>query len=64
MPDKPPLPPGILPNIFDTDPPPLHPATEVGDGYVRVDETKLKVAEAVTEHRAQHHPRQEAPQRH
>ena len=41
MSDKPPLPPGILPNIFDTDPPPMHPATEVGDGYVRVNEEKL-----------------------
>lgn len=39
---QPPLKPGELPSITDTDPPPLHPATEVGDGYVRVDEEKLK----------------------
>lgn len=38
---RPTLPPGVLPNIFDTDPPPLHPATEVGNGYVRVNQEKL-----------------------
>ena len=38
MSDKPPLPPGILPNIFDTDPPPLNPATIIGDGFVAIDQ--------------------------
>lgn len=33
---RPTLPPGVLPNITDTDPPPLHPTTEVGNGYVRI----------------------------
>jgi hypothetical protein len=41
MADREPLPPGQLPNITDTDPPPLHPATVVGDGVVYVDQAKL-----------------------
>jgi hypothetical protein len=41
MSDKPPLPPGELPHITDTDPPPLNPATIVEDGVVRIDESKL-----------------------
>jgi hypothetical protein len=32
------LPPGVLPNVFDTDPPNLDPTTIVGDGFVKVDE--------------------------
>ena len=40
MSDKPPLPPGILPNVFDTDAPPLNPATVIDTeaGRVYVDE--------------------------
>lgn len=41
MADREPLPPGVLPGITDTDPPPLNPATVIGDGVVYVDETKL-----------------------
>jgi len=48
---RPTLPPGQLPNIFDTDPPPLHPATEIGDGYVRVDPSKLEKPEHDTHER-------------
>lgn len=48
MPDREPLPPGQLPNITDTDPPPLNPATEVGDGFVRVNPEKLPKAEHET----------------
>lgn len=29
-----PLPPGVLPNITDTDPPPVNPGTIIGDGFV------------------------------
>ena len=36
-----PLPPGVLPGITDTDPPPLNPATIVENGRVWVDESKL-----------------------
>jgi hypothetical protein len=42
MAEREPLPPGVLPNITDTDPPPLHPTTVVGDGVVYVDESKAK----------------------
>jgi len=42
MSDKPYLPPGVLPNIFDTDPPPLNPATIIGDGFVAIDESVLE----------------------
>src|SRR6516164_1901299 len=31
--EREPLPPGVLPNIFDTDPPPLNPATVIGNGF-------------------------------
>lgn len=34
MSDKPPLPPGVLPNLTDTDPPPLNESTVIGDGFV------------------------------
>jgi len=36
-----PLPPGVLPGITDTDPPPLNPATIIENGRVWVDESKL-----------------------
>lgn len=69
MSDKPPLPPGQLPNITDTDPPPLHPATEVGDGYVRVNEEKLAEVQKLAAAAAQHahgarHPQQEPAGKH
>jgi hypothetical protein len=48
MPDREPLPPGILPNITDTNPPPLHPTTVVGDGVVYVDQAKATPAPAVS----------------
>lgn len=66
MPEREPLPPGQLPNIFDTDPPPMHPATVVGDGVVYVDEEKLKAFEAAKAHALERHaaqarhPQQEA----
>ena len=46
MSDRPPLPPGILPNIFDTDPPPTNPATIVADGITYVDQSLLSGDEA------------------
>jgi hypothetical protein len=46
MTDREPLPPGVLQNITDTDPPPLHPATVVGDGVVYVDKAKLNQPKA------------------
>lgn len=39
------LKPGELPNIFDTDPPPMHEATLISEGYVGIDEAKLTKAE-------------------
>lgn len=39
-----PLAPGELPNITDTDPPALHPATVIRDGFVGIDEKKLKAS--------------------
>lgn len=53
MPEREPLPPGQLPNIFDTDPPPMHPATEVGDGYVRIDTSKCSKDELAEVHARQ-----------
>lgn len=50
---QPPLKPGELPSITDTDPPPLHPATVVGDGYVSIDATKLETHET---HHERHEP--------
>ena len=60
------LPPGVLPNITDTDPPPLHPATVVDDGRVWIDETKLHPPAMTTRHPQQEARggHQEAPQRH
>lgn len=55
MADREPLPPGILPNVTDTDPPPMNPATVVHDGYVGVDESKLskpELAEVMARHPA------------
>jgi hypothetical protein len=65
------LPPGELPDIHDTDPPPLHPATVIGDGVVYVDEEKLHPKRHNHEPEPdRRHPqqepvrgRQEAPQR-
>jgi hypothetical protein len=57
MSDKPPLPPGVLPNITDTDPPPLNPATVVGDGVVSIDEAK-------SPHKAEQPPHEAAPEHH
>jgi hypothetical protein len=44
--EREPLPPGQLPNITDTNPPPLHPTTVVGDGVVYVDKAKATPAPA------------------
>lgn len=43
-PPREPLPPGVLPGITDTDPPPLNPATIIENGRVWVDESKLPKA--------------------
>lgn len=58
-PTREPLPPGQLPNIWDTNPPPMHPATVVGDGVVYIDEAKLHPP-------ARHAPAaaEKAPERH
>lgn len=42
---RPTLPPGVLPNIFDTNPPEMHPATVIREAYVGVDESKCSKAE-------------------
>lgn len=55
MAEREPLPPGVLPHITDTDPPPLHPATIVRDGYTGIDEGKLHPAKR----HAPNHGRQE-----
>jgi hypothetical protein len=44
MPEREPLPPGELPNITDTNPPPLQPTTVVGDGVVYIDKAKAAPA--------------------
>lgn len=50
---RPTLPPGVLPNIFDTNPPEMHPATVIREAYVGVDESKCSKAE-LAEVRARH----------
>src|SRR5262245_52955957 len=64
MPEKT-LPPGVLPYITDTDPPPLHPATVVDteNGVVYVDERKLHLPKHHNKEE-HHHGHEEAPQRH
>jgi hypothetical protein len=45
--DGSPLAPGELPHITDTEPPAMHPATIIGDGFVHIDAAKLKKGEHV-----------------
>lgn len=70
---QPPLKPGELPNITDTDPPPMHEATVVHEAYVGVDESKCskeELAEVRTRHRAtniytpEHEPETKDHERH
>jgi len=43
------LPPGELPHITDTDPPPIHPSTVVGDGVVYIKEEEPAAPETPPE---------------
>jgi hypothetical protein len=59
-PEREPLPPGVLPTLTDTDPPPLHPSTIVRDGYVGVDHNWQPPPHS--QHQAQHQGHQEQHQ--